>query len=75
MDEKRDGEYLQVYINEAENFHHGALQDFTDSTNQILKAIADAGGTIVERNLDYVSNKFVMRIIYSLPEGATLSEA
>jgi predicted enzyme related to lactoylglutathione lyase len=75
MDDKSEGEYLQVYLDSAyiDNQQHSAL--LMQDVNKVLKAIAAAGGSVVERNIEHASGHFIVSIVYTLPEGATLSEA
>ncbi len=65
-------ELLQVYLS------GGALTELdalTERVNATLKAIFDAGGKVVEHHIDINGSGLVVRMVYTLPKGATLSTA
>lgn len=74
MDLQVGREYLQVYLGEAYGGDYEAVQFLMREVNAVLKSIVQSGGSVVERKLDYDNGRFAVRITYSLPEGATLSE-
>lgn len=62
-------EFLQVYL------QGGALTDLdalTERVNTTLKAIFDAGGKVVDHQIDISGSGLVVRMVYTLPKGATL---
>lgn len=75
MDEKREDEYLQVYLDSGYVSDSDAVEYLMQRVNTILKSIVQSGGSVVENNIEHASSYFVVRIIYTLPAGATLSIA
>ena len=62
-------EFLQVYL------QGGAMTDLnalTERVNTTLKAIFDAGGKVVDHQIDINGSGLVVRMVYTLPKGATL---
>ena len=70
MAKSEGSELLQVYLS------GGALTELdalTERVNTTLKAIFEAGGKVREHHIDINGSGLVVRIIYTLPKGATLS--
>ena len=61
---------LQVYLQGGEMTD---LDGLTERVNTTLQAIFDAGGKVVEHHIDISGSGLVVRMVYTLPKGATLN--